>query len=87
MLWFLIVAIAAGTLLLMGRAPYRANYLQKSSVSMMVMTAMATIVVILGTVTAFLSGDKFDAVRAALISGILIIMGYRRRGQRKNTVL
>lgn len=81
-LWFLILAAALGASLLMWRSsPVRgprdhSNYQQVNTVTMM---TAAALIVILGVVAAFLSGDKFDALRAAAISGVLIIMNYPRR--------
>jgi ABC-type transporter Mla maintaining outer membrane lipid asymmetry permease subunit MlaE len=85
-LWFLILAVAVGASLLTWRSsPVRgprdhSNHQQVSAVSMMI---AATLIVVLGVVIAFLSGDKFDTIRAAAISGVLIIMNYPRRHWRR----
>ena len=69
LLWFLIIAIAAGALLFWGTA----RRLNRAALK-----GVAVLVVILGTLTAFLSGDKFDAVRAAMVSIVLMVMSYGR---------
>ena len=82
-LWLAIVIMGAAALLFFGRASYRGIKIEKSAA---VLGGAAAAIAILGTVTAFLSGDKFDAVRAAMVSIILIIMGYSRRRYRGKTV-
>ncbi len=85
-LWFVILVIAVGASLLTWRSsPVRgprdhSNHLQVSTVTMM---AAATLIVILGFVTALLSGDKFDTIRAGAAAMVLIIMNYPRRGYRQ----
>ncbi|HEV7642899.1 MAG TPA: hypothetical protein VGO50_03070 [Pyrinomonadaceae bacterium] len=68
--WAVIVAIAVLAMILWGSAG-RVNHLA--------LRVFAILVIVLGTVTAFLSGDKFDALRAVTISLIMFIMSYRRR--------
>ena len=67
--WAVIVAIAVMAMIFWGSGK-RVNHLA--------LRVFAIFVVILGTVTAFLSGDKFDALRAVTISLIMFIMSYRR---------
>ena len=70
-LWMLIVVIAVVTLLLSGRSAFDVNPGLIATGSLLV--------IVLGTVTAFISGDKFDTVRAALLFLIMAVLLYRRR--------
>lgn len=74
-LWFLILAIAIGTVLFSWkmRGP---DHLWKTVVRTML---AGSVIAILGAAAAFISGDKFDAIRAAIISMVLIIINYSRR--------
>jgi intracellular septation protein A len=60
--------VASAALLLWGTAR-RLNHLA--------VRVFAILVVILGTVTAFLSGDKFDTLRAAIVAAIMFLMSCR----------
>jgi len=81
-LWFIIMAITLGALLLMWRAPARGSRDHLNNLAGNIVTIMiaAALIVILGMVIALFSGDKFDTLRAAAVSGVLIIMNYPRRG-------
>lgn len=68
--WAVIVVIAVLAMIFWGMAN-RVNHLA--------LRVFAIFVVILGTVTAFLSGDKFDVLRAVAISLIMFIISYRPR--------
>jgi uncharacterized protein YacL len=74
-LWFVILAIAIGTVLLSWKMR-GLDHLMKTAVR----TALAgSIIAVLGLAAAFISGDKFDAIRAAIISTVLMIINYSRR--------
>jgi peptidoglycan/LPS O-acetylase OafA/YrhL len=81
-LWFVILAIALGVLLMVWRSPARGSrdYLNNLPGNTVTIMLLAVLIVILGMVTAFLSGDKFDTIRAAALSGVLMIVNYPRRG-------
>ena len=68
--WAAIMAIAVIAMILWASAG-RVNHLA--------LRVLAMLVIVLGTVTAFLSGDKFDTVRAVMVSAIMILMSYRGR--------
>jgi intracellular septation protein A len=70
--WGLIVAAAVLALILWGSA---------GRVNNLALRVFAMLVIVLGTVTAFLSGDKFDTLRAVAVSIIMIVMSYRGRNR------
>jgi len=72
-LWMLAILIAAASLILSRIGPFRTGS--------MTIAVGSISVIILGLVTGFLSGDKFDTIRAAVIVLILMILNYRRQGR------
>jgi hypothetical protein len=73
-LWILVIIAAVAALVLRRWVSYDLIY------------PAAAFIIIAGTVAAFLSGDKFDAIRAAIVSVVLIALGYQRRGRPKSAL-
>ncbi len=73
--WFVILAIAIGTVLFSWKMR-GLDHLWKTVVRTML---AGSVIAILGSAAAFIGGDKFDAIRAAIISLVLIIINYSRR--------
>ena len=74
LLWFLILAVAIGTSM-MAFAGGTSRSGKIAAITMMAGIAIA----VMGLAAAFLSGDRFDTVRAGIISLAPVLLSYPRR--------
>jgi hypothetical protein len=70
-LWFAALGVAIIVSLI--------SWIKYSAKTVLITMTAAIVITALGTIAAFLSGDKFDAIRAAIIAVVLVIMNYPRR--------
>jgi hypothetical protein len=84
-LWVMIIWMAAILIAVVGIflgfwiSPERGRYINYLQRNVAVIMLTSVLIMALGTAAAFLSGDKFDAVRAAAISFALIAISYPRQ--------
>lgn len=77
LLWFLILAVAIGTSMM--AFPSGPKGKSRSGKIVPVTMIIGIAIAIMGLAAAFLSGDKFDTVRAGIISLVPVLLSYPRR--------